>query len=48
MSMEHWRNYTDGAKPKDSDKSLFHRLFFHQRSHIDCCGIELEPHVLPL
>jgi len=46
--MEHGWNYTDGAKPKDSDKSLSHHLFFHHRSHIDCCGIEPEPHVLPL
>jgi hypothetical protein len=40
MSVEHWRNDTDGGKRKHSEKNLLHCHIVHHKYHMDWTGIE--------
>jgi hypothetical protein len=36
VNMEHWWNYTDMGKQKDSEKILSQCYFVHHKHHMDC------------
>jgi len=43
MSMEHWKNDTEGGKPKCSERNLLQRHFFRHKSYIDYLRFEPRP-----
>jgi hypothetical protein len=40
VSMDHWWNNTDRAKPEYQEKKVFQRYFAYLKSHLDWSEIE--------